>query len=361
MLKRFSVEGYRGFKGKVSFDLSSPRDYRFNASALQSSVIKDALVYGRNGVGKTNLCKALLDARRNVALDAMGQQAESTFLNADISRDAASFSYLLDLGGHDVLYEYTKNARGILRTERLEVDGETVYDVGESGEWRTNNLGKFTSGSLVVEGRDLYLGLSALSYVCTNTPQKLLGPILDLYRFLLSMRLNNTAATLGQDVRDILEADKVGELQSFLHEYGIAETLEARPDASGTKILYMRKHARPIPFADVCSSGTRALVRLFVINRLREARPSLLVLDEFDAFYHHDLAEHVLRSMLDNPDMQVIATTHNTDLFSNRSLRPDCLFVLSEGGIVAAADATTRELREGHNLERLYKAGEFDV
>ena len=60
-------------------------------------------------------------------------------------------------------------------------------------------------------------------------------------------------------------------------------------------------------------------------------------------------------------DMQVIAATHNANRFSNKLLRPDCLFVLSEHGIAAAVDATRRELHEGHNLERLYKAGAFDV
>lgn len=56
----------------------------------------------------------------------------------------------------------------------------------------------------------------------------------------------------------------------------------------------------------------------------------------------------------------MLCASHNTDLFSNKILRPDCLFILSSSGIVSAADATERELREGNNLEKLYKAGEFD-
>lgn len=361
MLKRFCVEGYRGFCEKLVFDLSHPRDYQFNTDAIKDGVVKDALVYGRNGVGKTNLARAILDVRHNVAMDSLGYRSGTTFLNADGDPPVASFSYLFGLDGHDVLYEYTKNSRGALRAERLRMDGETVYDVDGEGSWATNNLDRFTSGSLVVDGKDLYLGLSVLSFVCTNTPRKMLGPILPLYQFILRMRLNNTAATLAQDVDAVLSAGKVEELEAFLHDHGIVEQLEARPDAAGTQVLYMRKSKRAIPFAEACSSGTRTLLRLFVMERLSDSPPSLLVLDEFDAYYHHALSELVLRGMLSNRDVQMIATTHNTDLFSNKTLRPDCLFVLSGGRIVPAADATTRELREGHNLEHLYKAGEFDV
>lgn len=41
-------------------------------------------------------------------------------------------------------------------------------------------------------------------------------------------------------------------------------------------------------------------------------------------------------------------------------MSPDCLFILpSEGKLTALCDATGRELREGHNLERMYISGEF--
>ena len=360
MILRFSVEGYRGFAERLTFDLTKTRDYTYNTKAINRHVVKNALVYGRNGVGKTNLGKAMLDARHNVAHEALGFRTGTAFLNADEARSTARFSYLCDFDGRRVLYEYSKNARGVIRAERLVVDDGVVYDVDESGFWATNNLASFTSGSLVVDGTDLYLGLSVLSYVCTNTPGHLLGPILSLYRFFLSMQMNSPAS-LEDDIALVLMREKVKELEKFLRDHGIDETLEGLPTPTGELALYMRKGAGAIPFSEVCSSGTRALVQLFSILKLGEPKPSLLFLDEFDAHYHHDLAEQVLCSMQDEPNMQVIATTHNTDLFSNRFLRPDCLFVLSPRGIFAAADTTTRELHEGHNLERLYQAGEFDV
>ena len=41
-------------------------------------------------------------------------------------------------------------------------------------------------------------------------------------------------------------------------------------------------------------------------------------------------------------------------------MRPDCYFILTENKITSLTNATDRELREGHNLEKLYKSGEFD-
>ena len=113
-------------------------------------------------------------------------------------------------------------------------------------------------------------------------------------------------------------------------------------------------------FTENCSSGTIALLRLFnYAMTIHDS--SLLFIDEFDAFYHHDLSERVIEYLKELPGRQVICASHNTDLFSNKIMRPDCLFILSRSGITSAANATRRELREGHNLEKLYKAGEFDV
>ena len=65
--------------------------------------------------------------------------------------------------------------------------------------------------------------------------------------------------------------------------------------------------------------------------------------------------------MLKNETIQAIFTTHNSFLASNDLLRPDCYFVLEHGELRSFADSTDRELREGHNLEKMLRSGEFDV
>jgi hypothetical protein len=41
-------------------------------------------------------------------------------------------------------------------------------------------------------------------------------------------------------------------------------------------------------------------------------------------------------------------------------MRPDCYFILTGEKLTSFANATNRELREGHNLEKLYMSGEFN-
>ena len=61
-----------------------------------------------------------------------------------------------------------------------------------------------------------------------------------------------------------------------------------------------------------------------------------------------------------NRNTQVILTTHNTNLLSNELIRPDCAYVIDGSKIKSLKKATNKEIREIHNLERLYQAGEFD-
>ena len=59
--------------------------------------------------------------------------------------------------------------------------------------------------------------------------------------------------------------------------------------------------------------------------------------------------------------VQIFTTTHNTDIMNNDLLRPDCYFILKDNKIKAISDLTEKELRQAHNLQKMYKAGAFNV
>lgn len=86
----------------------------------------------------------------------------------------------------------------------------------------------------------------------------------------------------------------------------------------------------------------------------------MMFIDEFDAFYHYELSESIVAMLEKMPRTQIILTSHNTNLLSNRIMRPDCYFILTKNKLTSFANSTRRELREGHNLEKLYMSGEFN-
>ncbi|ROW57492.1 ATP-binding protein, partial [Cronobacter malonaticus] len=61
MLYKFEVEGFKGFEHKLSFDLSHQKNYEFNQECIRDGVIRKSIVYGKNGIGKSNLGLALFD------------------------------------------------------------------------------------------------------------------------------------------------------------------------------------------------------------------------------------------------------------------------------------------------------------
>ena len=153
------------------------------------------------------------------------------------------------------------------------------------------------------------------------------------------------------------------EFSAFLKEVaGVDKELEVlNVEGPVPSKMLIEKHKRSaLRFQDVASSGTRSLA-LFFYWSYRFNDVSFLFLDEFDAFYHFDLAKNIVRYLLKNETIQAIFTTHNSFLASNDLLRPDCYFVLEHGELRSFADSTDRELREGHNLEKMLRSGEFDV
>ena len=84
-----------------------------------------------------------------------------------------------------------------------------------------------------------------------------------------------------------------------------------------------------------------------------------IFVDEFDAFYHHNLSQQVVQEFRDL-DAQAIFTTHNTSIMTNDLLRPDCYFTMNENSIKPLYQNTIKDLRKAHSLEKMYRAGAFN-
>ena len=115
-----------------------------------------------------------------------------------------------------------------------------------------------------------------------------------------------------------------------------------------------------VPFASVASTGTAALFLFFTWSVTAFEQISLLFIDEFDAFYHHELSRLIIHKLKES-GVQFILTTHNTSIMSNDLMRPDCYFLMNSATIKSIAKCTERELREAHNIEKIYKSGAFNV
>ena len=367
LLKRFTVEGYKNFKSAFVFDLSAPNEYPFNTNCLIKNVVKDAIIYGRNSVGKTNFSHALMDITYHLVDKKRALNIEENYLSVDNGGRDAKFVYEFWVNNGNLQYEYGKKSAYRLVNEELTYNDKLVFRVDyEQGIEDFSHLKEFALDTLNWKLRDRRV--SVLRYMANNLQLPDQHPVMKLMSFVNGMlwfcSLGNGNEYVGfsnviESITDyIVRNGYVGEYEKFLHAYGVNEDVTSYKDSDGRERLYFMHNDFRVPFY-AASSGTNALTTFFYWYKQKKEL-SFLVIDEFDAFYHYEMAEKIV-SLLENKfDMQVVLTSHNTDLLSNRIMSPDCYYILNKERIIAFDKATPRELKEGHNLEKLFKSGEFD-
>ena len=364
MLKLFEVSGYTIFDEKITLDFSDVRDYKFNTECIEKGLIGKMIIYGKNAVGKTMFANALIDVASHIWPKTPAQEEnDNYYLNANGLSKYAEFKYIFQFDEDQVEYIYRKENQNKLIYEEVSINNELLflYDRKQTNNNSVEGLRKL-SPTLILDFENVG---SVLRYVFTNTPLSPDNPLRKTREFIGGMNSYEllrfqSRISPNTSFAEILSDDELLKLESLLKDAGIDESLIMLEDNDGKKRLYFDK-PQPLPFFSVASSGTIALLYFFLVQTLlKKDNSSLLIMDEFDAFYHFELAEHIVKLLQKTNNTQIIFTSHNTNLLSNRLMRPDCLFVMTKNKLTSLPNATRRELREGHNLEKLYMSGEFD-
>jgi len=369
MLKIFEVCGFRGFEDKFILDLTQRKNYEFNDEAVSNGVIKTSIIYGKNGTGKSNLTHAIFDLVSQLSEAAkLASFFSKNYLNAKNSRGVASFKYHFKFGEDEVIYSYDKKSARKIVMESLDINGVNYVKIDR----RVSNVAKIEipgTENLNNDFTEAEDSVSVISYINNNTifPE---GRVTAAFRkftayvkgmlFFRSLLEGNSyigVEASGKKIcEDILEHNNIEEFENFLNANGVECKLKEIDGQNGKDIAFDFDGVT-IPFYEIASTGTKSL-GLFFFWMQRMEQVSLICIDEFDAFYHHELSEALVSILKESP-AQVILTTHNTSVMSNDILRPDCYFVMDHRDVKALPYLTDKEIRVAQNLEKIYKAGGF--
>lgn len=370
MLRRFKVSNFKSFKNELCLDLSETNGYEFNRNCIKNDIANCALIYGHNGCGKSNLGLAIFDIIEHLTDKNRDEKKYVHYLNAyNTNNRHASFYYEFLINNNTVQYEYKKSDYKTLVFEKLSINDEVLilFDREKGNQFTANLKGVETLNRIIDDNQ-----LSPLKYIKNNSvlEKNDINETFSLFysfveRMLIFRNLEDRWY-LGLDVGsreladEIINRDKVADFERFLNEANVDCKLSV-VDGVSKKTLVFDFDGKYIPFFEALSTGTSALTLFyFWYLQLSESNVSFLFIDEFDAFYHHKLSALIVEKLKES-GIQFILTTHNTSIISNDILRPDCYFLMNKEKIKSLSRCTPKELREAHNIEKMYKAGTFDV
>ncbi len=371
MLTKFEVKNFKNFEETLVFDLTQTNNYKFNEECVVAGTVNKALIYGHNGTGKSNLGFALLDLVSHLTDNNVEIPYYLNYLNANHSKTVAHFKYEFNFHDAVIIYEYTKKDLETLILEKIEINGVlyAAIDRNISSIVTINASGAETLKTDIEKSK-----ISILSYIDKNAVlesddknNKAFKKLLAFVKNMLFFRSldGNSYIGLEQGAKqigaDIIEHGNLKKFESFLNSVGIECKLAVMEIGGKENLAFVFSDNKLIPFYDIASQGTKSLsLFYFWFQRLETDEVEFVFIDEFDAFYHHDLSIAIVK-LLKKIDAQVIITTHNTSIMSNELLRPDCYFLLKNNQIKSLSNRTEKELREAHNIEKMYKAGSFGL
>lgn len=351
-------------------DFSNAADYDYNGDIIKDGCVTKALIFGINGSGKSNLALAVFDIILHLTDKERALDKYQHYLNMDSDLDFAEFEYVFTFDGTEVVYLYRKHSPLDLVYEELKIAGDVVlqYDfTGHSGVSRLQSQGVI---NLMADDVIDDTGLSRVKYVKSNAMLKndevnrafrAFTTFVDNMLMFYSLSENRYQGLLvGTEsyTHEIIKAGKLKDFEEFLRENGI--DYELMPvDTNGRKEIYCRFANAAVQMFSIASTGTKSLA-LFYYWYIKMGKASFVYIDEYDAFYHFELSQKIVELVKALPDTQVVLSTHNTDLISNDLLRPDAYFEIKDNEIKSFDKITDREIKKVHNLQKMYKAGEFD-
>jgi energy-coupling factor transporter ATP-binding protein EcfA2 len=372
MLVSFSVENFLSIKERVELNmLAVQHDQSLPENILTAqlnrakprpiNLLKSAVIYGPNASGKTNILKAIntfcrfvISAVQNTgkpipfvpfALDPAWKERTTSFeisLIADGTLYRYGLSATASLVHHEYLYATDKaGERKIFERHWTQANAEHTYDYGPTGK----DLRKVEQ---FVRTDSLLLAVGT-SY--NNKDCRILWACIGMLPS-TGLDIDMRKACLSDSIKNEQSAETLSEIVKYLG-FGLSRLSLQYPPGHG-RLEKLRTGEPPDPrivFSYTDSKGKEALLdegtqsdgTIIFINLLADIlaesnkrNGSFIFLDEIEASLHPLLCEALFRfaHALPSNNVQIVCTTHNTQLLNADLFRRDQVWITekNEGG-----------------------------
>ena len=409
MLLQFSVGNYRSFKDPVTFstvtaDLpeKSKKLNKNNVISISNSLslLKSCAIYGANASGKSNLIEALSFMRRFVLRSAIGYQVtdqidvEKFRLNNETKEDPSYFEINVLLKGKEFRYGFEVDAHKVHAEWLYHVPRvrESKLFIREDGEFSLSNVFKEGKG-LTNKTRDNALLLSVVAQFNGEISQSILkwfGRLSIVYGLQYLKYRDYTVEKIQNEnfkndvlslVREMdlgisdLQVEKSDPASIKYDNFGLEQNGKQPARITTIHKNYaadVSKNNEKIPvsweyfdFDKNESEGTKKIFSLAgpIIDALRNGKT--LIIDELDARLHPLVTSYIIElfnSKTSNPhDAQLIFTTHNTNLLSDKLFRRDQIWFTEKDKYGASSLYSLAEYQVRHDapFEKDYISGRY--
>ena len=263
MLTKFAVKNYRGFVDRIEWDLSHPSNYTFSLYAIKDNIVKNGIIYGPNGSGKTNIGLALFDIVNHLTQKFKKADYYNNFIFAGTPNALVEFEYSFLFDGQEVEYTYSKIRDGRLANEALAIDGKEIFK--RQGNSFVIDDKAFPMDANVKKGlAENANHVSVVNFLLTSYPLAKDNYLIKLRDFVdgmlwfrnLDIRefigLENNIYRLDEF---IIKKGLVDDFQNFLNTVSGQNFTFAKPNVND-KVLLCKYGNQKIPFDMIASTGT---------------------------------------------------------------------------------------------------------
>lgn len=342
--------------------------FSFNDETL----LKVQGLFGPNASGKSSIIKAAQFCRKLILESAQYNEGAAfdyqPFKFDDYTVKPSSFFIDFVADGIEYEYSFTFNKHEILTEELYYYPGKRrskVFTRNETAGSSKSEIYSFGEGQFV-KPLDVAQSTGKQTLFISRASQMDRELAKKIYKYFRTQLLIGLPKLSEQDTVELFNQNKELILQAL--KMADSDIVDVSPLKLGDLINFHTTHKRQSDISFLLegeeSAGTIQIFNLLLLLLDVCKNGKTLILDEFDASLHTELAQFILDMVNASKSAQFLFTSHNTNLLDIKKMRRDQILFTNKkenGSTEVYSLFDFKDFRENMDAEKCYLQGRFDA